>query len=217
MRNSSYKHSPCNSNVLLPCLIDISHNTWLLWQFSRCRGLVARWHGATVSNNNVFHRLVIGARLHLFNLRNHILSFHDTTKDNVLAVQMRRRFGGDEKLRSVRPGPRIGHGQKKGLLVLQFEILVLKLFTVDTLTTATIARGKVTTLYHELLNDTVEGAALVVEWLAFGTHALFTRTQGQEILRRVGRNIHVQLHHDAADRVATVLNIDWRSRVGERI
>jgi hypothetical protein len=56
--------------------------------------------------------------------------------------------------------------------VLQLEVLIGELSTIDGLATTAVAPGEVTTLAHEAGDDPVEAAALVVEGLARGTSAL---------------------------------------------
>lgn len=73
---------------------------------------------------------------------------------------------GDEELTSIGSWTGIGHGQKTFLGVLELEVLVLKLSSIDTLSTSAISSGEVTTLTHELRDDAVEFAALVVKGLA---------------------------------------------------
>lgn len=45
--------------------------------------------------------------------------------------------------------------------MLELEVLIRKLLSVDGLATSSVSVGEVTTLDHELLDDTVEGRALV--------------------------------------------------------
>jgi hypothetical protein len=85
----------------------------------------------------------------------------------------------------------IGHAQQEGLLVLELKILVLELFSVDALTTGSVASSEVTTLDHERLDDTVETRALVVERLAILSLALLTGTQCAEVLCRLGDDVVV--------------------------
>ena len=47
--------------------------------------------------------------------------------------------------------------------MLQLEVFVLKLLAIDALATSAVALGEVTTLAHEVRNDTVEGRALVTK------------------------------------------------------
>jgi hypothetical protein len=66
--------------------------------------------------------------------------------------------------------------------VLQGEVLVPELLAVDGLTTGTVAGGEVTTLEHELGNDTVEGSTLEVEGLAAAAGTLLTSAESAEVL-----------------------------------
>ena len=49
--------------------------------------------------------------------------------------------------------------------VLELEVLIGELLAVNGLATGSVAVGEVTTLDHELLDDTVEGGALISEAL----------------------------------------------------
>jgi hypothetical protein len=49
--------------------------------------------------------------------------------------------------------------------VLELEVLIGELLAVDGFATGSVAVGEVTTLDHELLDDTVEGGALISEAL----------------------------------------------------
>ena len=70
--------------------------------------------------------------------------------------------------------------------VLQSEILVLKLVAVDGLSPGSISSGEVTSLTHEVGDDTVETGALVAE-------ALLSSAQGTEILRSLGDHVISEL------------------------
>jgi len=55
--------------------------------------------------------------------------------------------------------------------VLDLEVLVGKLLTVNRLATSAVAAGEVTTLEHELRDDTVESRARVTETLLAGAES----------------------------------------------
>lgn len=101
----------------------------------------------------------------------------------------------------------IRHGEEEGPLVLELEVLILKLFAVDALATSTVAVGEVTTLDHELLNDAVEIRAFVVERLSALAETLFAGAESAEVLSRLGHNIVVQLHNDASGLAVTNVNL----------
>ena len=79
------------------------------------------------------------------------------------------------------------------------SILILKLLSVDRLSSRSISSSKVTPLAHELLNDSVETAALVVQWLAghWGI-TLFAGAESAKVLRRLWDNVVVELKDDTA-------------------
>ena len=52
-------------------------------------------------------------------------------EDNMLAIEPRGLCGAEEELRSVGPRPRIGHREDPLAGVLEREVLVLELFSVD--------------------------------------------------------------------------------------
>jgi E3 ubiquitin-protein ligase DOA10 len=49
--------------------------------------------------------------------------------------------------------------------VLEFKVLILELVSINGFTTSTILGSKVTSLTHELRNDTMERAAFIAETL----------------------------------------------------
>jgi hypothetical protein len=122
-------------------------------------------------------------------------------EDDVLAIQPRSDDGGDEELRAVGVGTSIGHGQQTRLGVLQVEVLILELLAVDGLTTGAVAAGEVTSLKHEVGDDTVERRALV-------TKALLTSAESTEVLGGVGNLVVKQVEVDAAS-----LGLDSRGRL----
>lgn len=118
-------------------------------------------------------------------MSNNGLAVEYLAKDDVLAVEVRGRNGGYEELGAIGvwrgnssaswpkmrgimelTGTSIGHGQEERLLVLHGESLIVKLVAVDGLSAGTVTSSKVTTLDHELLDDTMEDGALVVQGLS---------------------------------------------------
>jgi hypothetical protein len=73
-------------------------------------------------------------------------------------------------------GTSVGHRQKARGGVLLLEVLVGELLAIDGLTAGTVSASEITTLNHELRDDAVEAAALVVKRLARATGALLTCT-----------------------------------------
>jgi hypothetical protein len=91
-----------------------------------------------------------------FNSLDNVQTFNDFSEDDVLAIQPRGEDSGDEELRSVGVRTSVGHGEKTNLGVLQLEVFVFKLVTVDALSSSSVSSSEVTSLEHELRNDSVE-------------------------------------------------------------
>ena len=57
--------------------------------------------------------------VNVLQLSDDILSGDDLSKDDMLAVQVWRGYGGDEELGAVGVGASIGHGQQQGTIMLR--------------------------------------------------------------------------------------------------
>lgn len=56
--------------------------------------------------------------------------------------------------------------------------------------------GEIATLKHEVRNDAMEDAALVVKRLAHLTHALFSGAQSSEVFSSLGDDVAIETHHN---------------------
>ena len=130
----------------------------------------------------------------------------DLTEYGVLAVQPRGDHGGDEELGSLGVGASVSHGEKSGLGVLDLEVLVVELTAVDGLAAHTVSVSEVTTLKHEVRDDSVEARSLVVEGFARGSNALLASTESTEVLGGLGNGLTEKTEQDAASRL--VINLD---------
>src|SRR5260370_32168869 len=103
-----------------------------------------------------------------FYLFDHVVALHDLPKDDMLAVQVRRRGGADEELRAVGVRPGIRHRQGAGaevLASLPFKGFVIELAAVDRLTAGAVAAREISPLAHKTRDHAVERRALEVERL----------------------------------------------------
>ena len=126
-------------------------------------------------------------------------------------IEPRSGNGGDEELRTVGVGASVCHGKEARAGVLELEVLVSELRAVDGLTTNTGAVSEVTTLDHELRNNTVESGTLVVERLARGATALFAGAECAEVLSGLGNVFAIQAKDDTAG--GTVINCDVKENL----
>lgn len=111
----------------------------------------------------------------------------------------------------------VGHAEKASLGVLQLEVLVGELGAVDCqllacnqlcsfgihtrLSASAITLGEVSTLDHEVLDNTVEGRVLISE-------ALLAGSQSSEVLDCFGDSLAVETHHNAAHRLVAMADIE---------
>ena len=135
------------------------------------------------------------------------------TEHAVVAVQMRRGHlhvtgngqfnSGDEELRAVGVGAAVRHGEETRTRVLQREVLVGEALAVDGLAAGAVSVGEITSLVvkheygenlaHELGNDTMQCAALVVELLSRLADSLLSRAEAAEVLGGLGNDIGAEL------------------------
>lgn len=130
----------------------------------------------------------------------------------MLSVEPLSDDGGDEELGAVGVGTGVGHGEETGLVMAKLEVLIGKLGTVDGLATSAVVVGEVTALEHELGDDTVENAALVVQ-----TVTLLTSAEGTEVLGGLGDNVGEQLKGNAAELGAISGDVEEDNGVGHEV
>jgi len=121
----------------------------------------------------------------------------------MLAIQPLGLDGAQEELGAVGVGAGVGHGENTGASVLQLEVLISELLTVDGLATSAVAASEITTLAHEVVDDTMEGGALEVEGLAGSAGALLAGAEASEILGGLGNDVGAESHLNATGGLAT--------------
>jgi hypothetical protein len=145
-----------------------------------------------------FSLSLTGVRSVRFNLGQEFSTFNDSTEDGVLAIEPRAGDEGNEELRSVGVGTSIGHGQKTTDSVLNEEVFVSELSTIDGFTTSTVTDSEITTLSHESRDDSVENAVLEVEGLAALTGSLFTSAESSEVFSTLGGLVSEKFENKSA-------------------
>lgn len=109
----------------------------------------------------------------------------------MLAIEPVAGDGGDEELRSVGAGSSVSHREKSWLGMLLDEVLISELGSVDRFASSAIVIGEVSSLKHELGDDSVEDGAGITE-------ALLTSAESSEVLGSLGDNVLVELKNDSA-------------------
>uniref|UniRef100_A0A8D8XNA6 Uncharacterized protein n=1 Tax=Cacopsylla melanoneura TaxID=428564 RepID=A0A8D8XNA6_9HEMI len=96
-----------------------------------------------------------------FDFLDNVPARDDLSEHNVTSVQPGSFLGGDEELRSIGVFASVGHGQPARSVVGQLEVLIFKFVTVNAGSTSSISLGVISSLDHEVFDDSVEFAALV--------------------------------------------------------
>lgn len=92
----------------------------------------------------------------------------------------------DEELASVGVGSSVGHGKNSWTSVLEMEVLILEFVSVDGLSSSSVVVSEVTSLAHEIVDDTVERGSLV-------SKSLLSCAQSSEVLSSPWDNISAEL------------------------
>jgi len=164
---------------------------------------------ATVFDDNLLGGFA-ALRAEGLDLLDNVHALDDLAEHDVLAVQPLGLGGANEELRAIGVGSSVSHGQDSRSGVLQLEVLVLELVAVDGLSTGSVVVGEVSTLAHEVGDDTVEAGALVAE-------ALLAGAQGAEVLGSLWHNIGSQLHNNSANFCAIAGHVKENTRMSRHI
>merc|ERR1712004_275448 len=121
----------------------------------------------------------------LLNRVNDIHAADDAAEHNVLAIQPSGLNRAEEELGAVGVRASVGHGEDALASVLQDEVLIGELVTVDGLAASAVAPGEVATLAHEIRDNAVEVGALEVQGLARLASALLASAESAEVLGRL--------------------------------
>jgi len=149
---------------------------------------------STVGDNNLLVGLA-RLRTERFNLFDHIHALNHLSEDHVLAIQPLGLGSAQEELGTVGVGSSVSHGQDSGSGVLQLEVLILELVTIDRLASSTVSGSEVTSLTHEVGDHSVEAGALESE-------SFLTSAQSTEVLAGLWDHVRSQLHDNLAKRSA---------------
>merc|ERR1711879_467995 len=130
-----------------------------------------------------------------------VLTLDDFAEDDVLAIEPWAWDGGDEELGSVGVLASVGHGEEVWLGVLELEVLIGKLLAVDGLSTSTVVVSEVTSLEHELRDNTVEGRVGVAV-------AVLASAELSEVPGSLGDNAVLELEDNAAGLLAADADVE---------
>jgi len=120
-----------------------------------------------------------------------IHSFNNGTKDDVLSIEPSGFRGTEEELGPVGVWSGVGHGQDTRTGVLQSEVFVRELSSVDGFSSGSVVVCKVSSLTHETRDDTVERGSRKAESLLSGTETT-------EVLSCLWDDIGTKFHDDTS-------------------
>mmetsp|Transcript_62401 Transcript_62401/g.71567 ORF Transcript_62401/g.71567 Transcript_62401/m.71567 type:complete len:201 (+) Transcript_62401:2354-2956(+) len=143
-----------------------------------------------------------------FDLLDQVVVFDNSSENNMSTIQPGGNNGGDEKLTSVGVGSSIGHGQESGLGVLQAEVFIFEFVSINRFTSSSVSSGKVTTLDHEVGDDSVEGRSLEVQGLSSNSGSILTSGEGSEVLNSLGDILTEQSQNDSTSFFTVDFNIE---------
>lgn len=143
----------------------------------------------TTGNERAGGSSLARVRTSSFKSLDNLLSADDFTEDDVLAVQPGAGNSGNEELRTVGVLTSVSHGEQERFGVLVDEVFISEFFTINGLATSAVVVSEITTLDHEVRDDSVESGSCIAE-------ALFTSAESAEVFSSLG-NIVVELEDDA--------------------
>jgi hypothetical protein len=147
---------------------------------------------------------------------NNVHAFQNLAEDDMLTVQPGALNGSDEELRTVGVSASIGHGKQTRNAVLQIEVLVGELLSIDGLTAHSVSHGDISSLEHKFRDDTVERRAFVVQRFSSLANALLTSAKRSEVLSSLGSLIGKELKGDATGVLSANSEVKEDLRVGTR-
>merc|ERR1711998_138877 len=94
---------------------------------------------------------------------------------------MRCSNSSDEELRAIGIFPRVCHGEQARLVVPPFKVLVCEFHTVYRFATRAVASREVSSLQHEVVDDSMECRSLISQVFARAPPAFLSSTKATEI------------------------------------
>jgi hypothetical protein len=122
----------------------------------------------------------------------HTVLIGDLSEDHVLSVEPWGLDCGDVELGAVGVGTSVGHGDDSDV-VFHDEVLVFEFWSVNGLSSGAVVVGEVSSLDHEVLDDSVEDRAFVFEDFVV---LLETLADFEEVLGGLGNDVVVKLEFD---------------------
>ena len=114
--------------------------------------IIPRFYLPTVGDGHISQRFIVGISLHSFDISHDPHPLDHLPEHHVLPVQVRAVHRGDEELGAVGVGAGVGHRQQTSTLVLQMEVFILKLGSINTGSSSSICILKISTLKKQSIS-----------------------------------------------------------------
>ena len=160
-----------------------------------------------VDDDNRLFGLVVSVNSVAFYHIENVKAVSDFAEDAVGTIEMGSGDEAEEELGAVGVGSSVGHGEDTSTLVLVYEVLIGESLSVDGGSTSSVSGGEITSLSHELRNDSVESASLEVESLTLWSAALLTCAESSEVLRGLW-SVSCEVHSDSAGSLTANGNVE---------
>jgi hypothetical protein len=165
----------------------------------------SKFFHATSGKNN-FLGSPAGLGSNSFHSLDNLAAVGDAAEDDMLSVKPAGVGSGDEELAAVGVGTSVGHRDAVGL-VLQLEVLVLETISIDGFASSAVSSGEISTLDHEVRDDTVEGTALVSTYTV-------SLTEFDKVLHCLGNHFSEEIQYDVTCITATDVDAQSHSMSG---
>ena len=160
-----------------------------------------------VDDDDRLFGLVVPVNSVAFNRIENIHAVTDLAEYAVGTIEMGSGDEAEEELGAVGVGSSVGHREDTSTRVLVYEVLIGESLSVDGGSTSSVSGGEITSLSHELRNDSVESASLEVESLTLWGAALLTCAESSEVLRGLW-SVSCEVHSDSAGSLTTNGNVE---------
>ena len=169
-------------------------------------------HLSTLRNHYVESGLVIWSALHVLHFPHDEEPItKDSAEDHVLIVEPVALAASDEELTSVCVCSAVCHGKQSRSSVPRDEVLVLESRSIDARASCSVPFQEVTSLDHEVLDDSVELAGLISNRLS--TFPVLARAKLPEVLTSAWANVSEELHLDPPSINAANLHVEEHDRI----
>lgn len=168
-------------------------------------------HLSTLRNNDSNLWFIVRACGYVFYFPHDQEAIDHFSEHDVFTVQEVALGACDEELAAVGVASAVGHGEKTRSIVLQFEVFIVKTWSIYACGSGAIASDKVSSLNHEILDDSVERSSFESNWNTIFSH--LASAQLSEVFTCFWTHVRVQLHDETPNLRLTHSYVKKHNRV----